>query len=239
MPLNRRELLFGLVGKALGLNENIEAAEKHRSVFVTKGQFTPYGTSNDLMNWQVLYRCGLNLNISDSSVMKLLLQNAKSLNDLKNISGMVVSEELADTIIPRLPGGLDFVKSVFAEDRPYLVAPDTADLDKAVGVQRNPWDYIGREVILQKQQKIIRNGEYHEVFRHAPAYIFDVMAPEHRELPVNNNFFCDADPNTYEKFLGIRVHDSEPFLRTIDGHPINELPYVSLRFNPQSIDRES
>lgn len=236
MPLNRRELLFGALGKLLNLNEGAGSVEKQRSVFVAKGQFTPYGTTDSLMNWQVLYRCGLNLDIAQSSVMQMLLQNSDSIDDLKTISGMVVSDELADRIIPRLPGGLEFVKSVFSEKRPYLVAPDTADLDRAIGAQRNPWDYIGREVVLQKQQRIFRNGMYQHVRQDAPAYIFDVMADEHRNLPVNYNFFCDADPNTYEQFLGIQVFDSRPYFRSIDGHGIQELPYVSMRFDPRNLD---
>ncbi len=236
MPINRRELIFGVAGRLLGLDKNAVSPEKHRFVFVGEGQFTPYGTDDDLMNWQVLYRCGLSLDINRSSVMKLILQHASDVDNLKKVSGMVVSEELADTIIPRLPGGLDFVKSIFTKNRPYLIAPDTADLDRAAGVQRNPWDYIGREVILQKEKRVLRDGTYQETTGDAPAYIFDVMAPEHRDLPVNNAFFCDADPNTYQQFLGIRVYDSEPFFRSADGHPVYELPYVSLRFDPQNLD---
>lgn len=233
MPINRRELIFGIAGRLLGLDRNAATPENDRSVYVGTGQFTPYGTDDNLMNWQVLYRCGLNLDINRSSIMKLILQYAPTVDDLKKVSGMVVSEELSDTIIPRLPGGLDFIKSIYTKNRPFLIAPDTADLDRATGVHRDPWDYIGREVILQKQDP--RNGSNYRNQAEVPAYIFDVMAPEHRDLPVNSSFFCDADPKTYERFLGIHVHDSEPFFRTVDGHPINELPYVSLRFNPQHL----
>ena len=237
MPISRRELIFGITGRIFGLHEDPHRVESQQSVLVGSGQFTPYGTNDELMNWQVLYRCGLNLDVVNSSMMQLVLHQADSVEDLKTVPGMIVSNELADKIIPRLPGGLEFVKSVFTENRPYLIAPDTADLDRALGSTRDPWDYIGREVLLQRNQRVLQEGTYQETVHSEPAYIFDVMAAEDRSLPGNRNFFCDADPNTYERFLGIRVYDSAPYFRTMRGQIVNELPYVSLRFDPNNLER--
>ncbi len=230
IDMNRREFMLGAAGVFLGMKDAAASAEQR--IHVGTGQFTPYGYTDQLMNWQVLYRCGLNLEIESSPVLQSILRQSRDLSDLKRISGLVVSDELYNAIIPRLPGKLEFVKSVFdPKRRPYLVAPDTHDLDQATGVHRDPWDYIGRKVTIQKKNRIFHNDSYYDATWESPAYIFDVMADEDRNLEENRHFFCDADPHTYRTFLGIHIHTEPPYFRTADGNEVSSLPYISLSCN--------
>lgn len=229
--MNRREFMLGAAGVMFGLKDRTVTAEQR--VHIATGQFTPYGYDDQLMNWQVLYRCGLNLAVESSPMLQTILSQADDLSDLKKIPGMVVSEDLYNTIVPRLPGEIEFVKSVFdPKRRPYLVAPDTRDLDLATGVHRDPWDYIGRKVTIQKKETIFHNNKHYEATWESPAYIFDVLADADRHLEINKHFFCDADPHTYRTFLGIHIHEDPPHFRTADGNGVSSLPYISLSCNP-------
>ncbi len=236
MSINRREFVLGSAGLLFGLKDTTATAESTRKIHVSTGQFTPYGYDDQLMNWQELYRCGLNLDIASNPVLQSVLRQSRDLSDLKRISGLVVSDELYNEIVPRLPGKLEFIKSVFdPKRRPFLIAPDTQDLDHATGIQRDPWDYIGRQVILQKKHKMYHNDTYYDATWQSPAYIFDVMADSDRHLEVNNHFFCDADPHTYRTFLGIHVHQEPPHFRTSDDEAVPSLPYVSLLLDPNQL----
>ncbi len=226
--LNPREI--GRVGNIF--IQHLEQEEQKRNFKLIKwGQLTPYGKDDTLAILQILYRTGFNTQIMyDNKLRKQFL----ALRDTSlEGSPLVLDNDLIKTILPRFPGGLQFVQDLFNDqvEMPLCVAPDALDFNIALGQKRSPWDYIGKTVSLEP----VESGGKGKPLQGKNAYIVDFLNEKHRGL--NPFFFTDATPRTYKEVCGLTYDPKGPtYFRDNNNNPVNTLPFIEMYFDSSQLD---